>query len=473
MSTFAESRASHYELDDEEHLTIQLLSNEEKALSFESHKPPFFLRKISFSSYGQISRLGIRLDAVRRKCNNYRFAIRCCLATLIAVFVTNVGLTIWAMSGFGARSQNANIYEGSCSTSKNIAFWLHLLINALSTLLVAASNFCMQCLSSPTREEIDRAHCRGTWLHIGVPSYTNLRKISFARCILWFMFAISSIPLHLLYNSAIFFSLGTRPYSALHMFEELPENFELNSTTNFNGDLTAMSELWDTFENFKNNPQGWRRLNNSDCIETYTALTLSAYSDLILVAPGSNSTTPVIDWGFFESEASCQLDSAAGLCDMNSWPCNRNACTMSSSDGSHGLSYWNISQIASNWTLNHIPVEYCQAKVMPEKCTVQFSLTIMLVVIICNFVKVVSMSILIWRHSTQPLLTLGDAVSSFLQHPDFATEGSSAVGRSWFQDSHDWTRFPSNCKGRRNWIGRQVFWFNAASISRWICSNAL
>lgn len=75
---------------------------------------------------------------------------------------------------------------------------LHVLINALSTMLLAGSNYTMQVLSSPTRQDVDVAHARGQWLDIGVLSPRNLRLIPRKRAALWYTLALSSIPLHLL-----------------------------------------------------------------------------------------------------------------------------------------------------------------------------------------------------------------------------------------------------------------------------------
>ncbi|OJJ82358.1 uncharacterized protein ASPGLDRAFT_531052 [Aspergillus glaucus CBS 516.65] len=53
----------------------------------------------------------------------------------------------------------------------------HLVINILSTLMLAGSNFTMQCLCAPTRKDLDRAHQSNRWLDIGAPSIRNLRSI--------------------------------------------------------------------------------------------------------------------------------------------------------------------------------------------------------------------------------------------------------------------------------------------------------
>ncbi|KAH6666023.1 hypothetical protein B0J14DRAFT_643332 [Halenospora varia] len=45
----------------------------------------------------------------------------------------------------------------------------------MSTLVLSASNYTMQAISSPRRKEVDNAHKKSTWVDIGVPSIQNLR----------------------------------------------------------------------------------------------------------------------------------------------------------------------------------------------------------------------------------------------------------------------------------------------------------
>ena len=149
--------------------------------------------------------------------NGYRFAVLCCAYAAGVVLVINIAFTIWAMKKVGHQTGLGILQKGSCNETKNLTFWLHLAINVLSTTLLGASNYSMQCLSSPTRAEIDKAHSQGIWLDIGVPSIRNLRKIPTNRIILWWMIALSSIPLHLLYNSAVFSTLGTREFNLFVM----------------------------------------------------------------------------------------------------------------------------------------------------------------------------------------------------------------------------------------------------------------
>lgn len=66
------------------------------------------------------------------------------------------------------------LYEGSCDTSSKLNVALHLLLNGVSTAVLASSNFFMQILNAPSREEVDEAHVMGSWLGIGVPSWRSV-----------------------------------------------------------------------------------------------------------------------------------------------------------------------------------------------------------------------------------------------------------------------------------------------------------
>jgi len=93
---------------------------------------------------------------------------------------------------------NPRLFIGDCTTAANLNRYLHIMINALSTLLLSSSNLFMQLLLAPTRKEIDGLHQRQQWVDIGIPSLRNLRFISARNRVLWCILAASSLPLHLL-----------------------------------------------------------------------------------------------------------------------------------------------------------------------------------------------------------------------------------------------------------------------------------
>ena len=130
--------------------------------------------------------------------HGWRGTVAAGIAVAAMVLLINVGILIWISSQYEIQQGTATVYRGACPKMKRISTWSHLGINILSTLLLGASNNAMQCLSSPTREEVDKAHTKGSWLDIGVPGVKNLSRISWHRVLLWSCLSLSSIPLHLL-----------------------------------------------------------------------------------------------------------------------------------------------------------------------------------------------------------------------------------------------------------------------------------
>jgi hypothetical protein len=78
----------------------------------------------------------------------------------------------------------------------------------------------MQVLMSPFREEVDRAHHYAHWVDIGIPSLRNLRFVSKAKAIIWILLGLSSIPLHLMFNSCIYEADATTRYVAAVVSED-------------------------------------------------------------------------------------------------------------------------------------------------------------------------------------------------------------------------------------------------------------
>jgi hypothetical protein len=129
----------------------------------------------------------------------FSFVLLACVVLLI-----NTGFLVWTIHSRGISGGVGVLYEASCEATKRANIGVHLVINILSSALLGASNYCMQCLSAPTRSEVDKAHHTGNWLDIGIPSLRNVVSSSFGtrKKVCWWLLAISSLPLHLWYVSA-------------------------------------------------------------------------------------------------------------------------------------------------------------------------------------------------------------------------------------------------------------------------------
>ncbi len=398
-----------------------------------------------------------------RQLEGYHFGVLCCALVAAAVFIINLTVTIWAVSTSDVQNGLGTLYDGNCKRTSTLTFWAHLAINILSTLLLGASNYSMQCLSSPTRSEIDKAHDQGIWLDIGVPSVRNLRRLSKNRIILWWLLAISSIPLHLLYNSAVFSSLCSRGVDiylvSSHFLDGAPFDPKSNDPD--------PDPRWENLQAYQKNQASLVRLENKACSEAFTAPIISSASVLILISDYSNSSNSLIGYGYRES----RFIPGSPYHAVYGW------------NGSYGLTETDeTSHNTENWTFNIVEsvdasvyldlntksrIQYCLTKREEEHCRLQFSLAIMIIVITCNLLKTICMSKIAWKHDREPLVTLGDAVASFLDRPDMTTKGNCIVGKTRFEDSKSWDLF------RSRWGPKRLRWFRAASSKRWLFCNIL
>ena len=370
----------------------------------------------------------------------------------------NLVFTIWAVSTCGVQNGLGTLHEGDCKRTATLTFWAHLAINILSTLLLGASNYSMQCLSSPTRSEIDKAHSQGMCLDVGVPSIKNLRRLSTSRVLLWWLLAISSVPLHLLYNSAVFSSLCDRMYTVSLVSKDFLGGapFDMENVANgYSGDVTftptmerfdeARFGTWDseweirifgslagTLEEYQKNHSSLMTLDNERCVEVYSAPIVSTNSDLLLVSNYSNFHNSLL---FINP-----------LMDVTRSPQNGSFITIETTEIPGKTIY----------------VQHCLSQPEKEHCELQFSLTIMIVVLICNLIKTVCMGTMAWKQNAEPLVTLGDAIASFLDRPDTTTRGNCIIGKTQFKDNKFWDWSP--CK----WNPTNLRWFRAASSRRWV-----
>lgn len=134
----------------------------------------------------------------KRYLKGWRFAITGGSISIFIVFILNLSFTLWTAANKGFVDGRGILYEGSCDEARNLNILAHLIINLFSTIILGSSNYCMQCLSAPTRAEIDREHAKGGYLDVGISSVRNLRRIGRKRVCLWALLGLSSLPLHLL-----------------------------------------------------------------------------------------------------------------------------------------------------------------------------------------------------------------------------------------------------------------------------------
>lgn len=116
----------------------------------------------------------------------------------ILILLINLTFLIVALTKLPSEAGIGLLYEAECKNVKRWDIAIHLFINVLGVLLLAASHYTMQCLNSSTRTELDTAHAQRIALDIGISSPRNLLYLPRWKGLLWVLLALSSVPLHLL-----------------------------------------------------------------------------------------------------------------------------------------------------------------------------------------------------------------------------------------------------------------------------------
>lgn len=205
------------------------------------------------------------------------------------------------------------------------------------------------------------------------------------------------------------------------------------------------------------------RLENAECIQEYGASYIqSAWGSVLLVTSLNRTHSVLNNW------------THGPLFDDMYWIHPKKDWNLEASiKGAESWTVWAPSQCDNrassdpHCAVAHAPVEYCLAEYQSAHCTVRVSTTLLGIVIACNAIKIICMAVTAFAFGFQPLATIGDAISSFLDKPETLTDD---VGILSFEDI-EFDRWKdadlANERTRRpfkRWARR---WGSAVRASRW------
>lgn len=407
------------------------------------------------------------------------------ISTTVLMF--NISVTIYAMTKYGISSGLGDIYQGNCQLVAKYNTFVHLGINILSTLLLSSSNYCAQLLAAPTRSEVDAAHEKGDWLDIGVPSLRNLWKerIARKRRVAWTLLMISSVLLHLVWNSAVF---AARPFSLYQI---------AIVTSDYLKDVGPWPSQNNQTLRMLRNTNLLSRLDKPQCIERYTS-SIPGQKDVLVVAANVTmqdqaslavgNTSSSLLWEI------ANVNSGPSWIWGQSWPCSAFA-----QPGARPVSWCTVDFLLpkqEDWTvldntyvgngidnkLLWVKVDHCLSagvESLQSFCALRYSAWILLMVCILNLGKCTVIYYTAYLHyrsdrnpkERAPLVTVGDATASFLSEPDTTTENlpfasrEEFTGKKWPAKRSPWTHPGPPLHA--------IFWFRAASFKRWLITLAL
>ncbi|KAG5788667.1 hypothetical protein H9Q69_012276 [Fusarium xylarioides] len=421
------------------------------------------------------------------------------LATILTIFlVTALIISLHVVNGGGASIfEETAILSGSCDKISRANLWIHLAINIIGTGVLGSSNFFMQVLVAPTRQDVDRAHASKRWVEIGVHSIHNFGFISKRRIFLWALFSLTSIPLHLVFNGSVLESKATNGFVAIMVSETFLDDarFTLPSvttTSNYTYLVNGESTLNKTIGSIKSslNEESWERLEFQDCMRRYNDLEVLMlnHRHVVMVMSNQNNTASsqwtranVVKenngWYDFEAPNSLwfagqyqRLRDSRGLI-TNSTNNNTVPGYYMQLDPDTGVVHMNETKYKP--TFQTMKVDYCLSERFDAPCRLSIANPLLLIVCIMCITKCLlcayTLKVRSWS-TEDPLMTVGDAISSFIAEPDTCIKGMCTLDA---EDLHMKLDPDRALDSSRAWKKKQTVAGNAVNPGVWILSYML
>lgn len=162
------------------------------------------------------------------------------------------------------------------------------------------------------------------------------------------------------------------------------------------------------------------------CLTAYATTYQTAYGSLLLVSNdiGKENEYFTIDHqGVFNPQA--YKKSRPPEADPYRWLCPKQG-SYNTQDCRNFVPDIRAQIAEGNWTVHTHHVDYCLAEVAAPHCKLQYSLPLMIVVVTFIAIKATAICYVSFTKDV-PILTVGDAVSSFINKPDKLARGQCLI----------------------------------------------
>ncbi|KAK5424915.1 hypothetical protein LTR83_000506 [Exophiala xenobiotica] len=307
------------------------------------------------------------------------------------------------------------------------------------------------------------------------------------------------------YNSAVFTSTSSNNYVAfgvdsrfLTLRSASDSNYADISYLLRSGIMTSrlgvpIDDMLELADHLRKDANAGRLVNltRDDCIRAYTRTFQSAYRNVLLVSDPDvdrNISDPYLYYGgpTIDNNATDLVtyvlarfysDYTCGQSQAFSWTCGMNG-TVQTGYGNQCDRSCDEPQILrqteanSTWAPLGPNVHYCLAESTQEECKLQFSAEIAIAVVVLNFVKLTMMLLTVFvafdTGNDPPLLTVGDAVASFLEKPDHTTKAVGLVSGSEIRSIESGSSKYTQIRQPTRYDARRRRWAKAVSARRWL-----
>jgi hypothetical protein len=262
------------------------------------------------------------------------------------------------------------------------------------------------------------------------------------------------------YNSAIFSTRSAVDYTAIVVTEDFVQGAWWNRTRSDPMFSALASSL-------QKDAQQLTRLENAECLRAYgTSMLETDWKNVLVVTSLKRNDTLM---AAFDHSPDNTYNDITWVCDGDE-------------DGSCDTK--SLISEATSWTIPNVldcqsptskkcdrtpaPIQYCLAEPFTSDCSVRINTTILVVVVICNLIKIAALLTTVFAARFEPMVTLGDAICSFLQRPDPLTIASGTLSKA------DVSRAAKGgCSGDDGWVSspyqqKKHRWGRAVGVNRWV-----
>lgn len=453
------------------------------------------------------------------------------------------GMDLAVVASFASSDSDAASGAGSCAVARRVAWPLRALAALFATALLAGAQYVFQVLSSPTRAELDAAHVAHRWLDIGVPSLRNIlfllryrksaaggggggaRFRSLLALVATAVALVSAVLYGSLVNVTIAGPLAVAPsYDVLLVSPAFLQGLPFSNASANNAGGLSRIEILQLQQMAANTRQPLTNLTARACLRTQSRRgRLQDKIDLFDIDGTVASSGDTADPRRFSAVLIVLKESAVRALGATNSSVVQTAPSgselLASGDGIAGnsrtaaafqLGQDNDEDGRPTLVVDEASVEAClvqesralgarvkRAAGDTSTCDVTVNTTFLGAVLGLNLVSVFCLVAVLLRTSHRhfrhaPLITLGDAVSSFLREPDVTTRGACLLSKA---DVHNglWRAMAGNrlsiqsaqSAERHENVMQPMFldrahdssastrpdvyrWFRSVSLARWI-----
>ncbi|KAF7550537.1 hypothetical protein G7Z17_g5652 [Cylindrodendrum hubeiense] len=345
------------------------------------------------------------------------------LNALLAFLVFVAAILCLALAGAKGKISGggSSVVDGDAGKVRGANWGVHAVVNVFAIVLIAGANYVVQILSSPTRCEVDIAHEKSTWVDIGIPSLRNLGLISSTRAALSAILLVIAVGSQIIYNSLIFTTHSAAATNMALVSTSFIQSGSLSSNIDLNG--MSRSELANLQTQAKDD--NLIRLTSEKCISTFNDLFQTEYDGVLIISKSGSSLS-------VETAKSGTL----------------------------------LSKFLDGLDKKTDSIDYCLAEAADDATSaLNLSGPLLGVIAFFNLVFLLALAVAlllaITRNDFKPLVTLGDALSSFLEDPDPTTQDACLMNKSEVKNGV-WGQ-----REAKFWTANSSRWMSIPSFPRW------